>query len=572
MNGSKFLLLTLSAISLMGCPRNKQKVGHRVGLLPEFSNVVSLAITNAKIWTGNDSMPWAEAMAVRNDSIIYIGNQAGLQPLLDKKTQLIDAQGNMITPGFIDCHVHLLAGGANLTSVQLRDAKTKADFVKRIADYATTMSNGTWMTGGDWDESYWGGALPEANWVDSVTKNYPICLNRVDGHACFANSAAMKAAGITAATKDTIGGMIVRDAKGNPTGVFKDNAMLLLEKYVAPKTEEQKDKALQAAMDFVASKGVTSVHRMGTWDDLAVFRRAHQNNNLKTRLYANVPLETWAKLRDEIALNGRGDSWLRIGGLKGFVDGSLGSRTAAMLKPYKDNAKNKGFYVTPLDTIYHQVGLADRADLSVMIHAIGDRSIFELLYIYEAIGLENGDKDRRFRIEHAQHIDPADIARFAGTGVIASMQPYHAIDDGRWAEKLIGAERAKTAYPFRDLLTSGGTVVFGSDWFVAPPTPLEGIYAAMTRQTLDGKNPNGWIPAQKISLEQALKGYTKSAAYASFEEKIKGTLEVGKLADFVLLGADLTQIAPEQIKNVPILMTVVGGRIVYQPEKPKPVQ
>jgi predicted amidohydrolase YtcJ len=572
MNGSKFLLLTLSAISLMGCPRNKPKLGKNISLLPEYSTVVSIAITNAKIWTGNDSMPWAEALAVRNDSIIYVGNQAGLQPLLDKKTQLIDAQGNMLTPGFIDSHVHLLLGGYNLTSVQLRDAKTRMDFVKRIADYAATLPDKVWMTGGDWDESYWGGALPEASWVDSVTKNHPICLNRVDGHACFANTAAMQAAGITAATKDTAGGVIVRDAKGNPTGVFKDNAIQLIEKFVAPKTEEQKDKALQAAMDFVASKGVTSVHHMGTWDDLAVFRRARQNNHLKTRLYANVPLETWAKLRDEIGQNGRGDNWLRIGGLKGFVDGSLGSRTAAMLKPYNDNPKNKGFFVTSLDTIYQQVGAADRSDLSVMIHAIGDRSIFELLYIYEAVGIENGDKDRRFRIEHAQHIDPADIPRFAGTGVIASMQPYHAIDDGRWAEKYIGADRAKTAYAFNDLLNSGATVAFGSDWFVAPPTPLEGIYAAVTRRTLDDKNPKGWIPAQKISLEQALKCYTKSGAYASFEEKIKGTLEVGKLADFVLLGADLTQIAPEQIRNVPILMTVVGGRIVYQLEKPKSVQ
>jgi predicted amidohydrolase YtcJ len=572
MNGSKFLLLTLSAISLMGCPRNKQKVGKNIRLLPEFSTVVSIAITNAKIWTGNDSMPWAEALAVRNDSIIYVGNEAGLQPLLDKKTQFIDAQGNMVTPGFIDSHVHLLLGGYNLTSVQLRDAKTKIDFVKRIADYAATLPNNAWMTDGDWDESVWGSALPEASWVDSITKNHPICLNRADGHACFANTAAMQAAGITAATKDIVGGVIVRDANGNPTGVFKDNAMQLVEKFIAPKTEEQKDKALQAAMDFVASKGVTSVHHMGTWDDLAVFRRAYQNNHLKTRLYANVPLETWAKLRDEIAQNGRGDSWLRIGGLKGFVDGSLGSRTAAMLKPYNDNPKNKGFFVTSLDTIYQQVGAADRSDLSVMIHAIGDRSIFELLYIYEAVGIENGDKDRRFRIEHAQHIDPADIPRFAGTSVIASMQPYHAIDDGRWAEKYIGADRAKTAYAFNDLLNSGATVAFGSDWFVAPPTPLEGIYAAMTRRTLDDKNPKGWVPAQKISLEQALKCYTKSGAYASFEEKIKGTLEVGKLADFVILGADLTKMAPEQIRNVPILMTVVGGRIVYQPEKPKPVQ
>jgi predicted amidohydrolase YtcJ len=570
MNGLKFLLLTLLAGSLTGCPRNKQKVGKRVGLLPEMSTVVSIAITNAKIWTGNDSLPWAEALAVRNDSIVYIGSQAGLQPLLDKTTQLIDAQGNMVTPGFIDCHVHLLEGGYRLTAVQLNEATSKADFVKRIANYTPTLSKNAWMTGGNWDETHWGGTLPEANWVDSVTGGHPVWLNRVDGHSGLANTAAMKAAGITAATPNPAGGVIVRDAKGNPTGVFRDNAMSLIEKVVAPVTEAEKDKALQAAMDFIASKGVTSVHHMGTWDELAVFRRAHQNNNLKTRVYANVPLETWARLRDEIAQTGRGDSWLRIGGLKGFADGSLGSHTAAMKKGYTDAAKNKGIFVTSLDTLYQQIGLADRADLNVMIHAIGDKSIFELLYIFEAIDLENGDKDRRFRIEHAQHIDSMDIPRFAGLGVIPSMQPYHLIDDGRWAQKYIGAERAKTSYAFQDLLTSGAKVVFGSDWFVAPPTPLEGIYAAVTRRTLDDKNPKGWVPAQKISLNAALKAYTKDAAYASFEERIKGTLEVGKLADFVLLGGDLTQIAPENLRNVPILMTVVGGRVVYQ--LPKPVQ
>jgi predicted amidohydrolase YtcJ len=327
---------------------------------------------------------------------------------------------------------------------------------------------------------------------------------------------------------------------------------------------ELADRALDTAMAYVAEQGVTSVQNMGSWRDLAVFERAHQAGRMKTRIYAVVPLASWAQLRDTVAARGHGDEWVRIGGLKGFVDGSLGSHTAAMLHPFTDAPRDSGLLVNTPDDLYTWTSNADKAGLQVMVHAIGDRANRLQLDIYQRVERENGPRDRRFRIEHAQHLAPADIRRFGQLGVIASMQPYHAIDDGRWAERVIGPERSRTTYAFRSLLDAKARLAFGSDWFVAPPTPLEGIYAATTRRTLDGKHPEGWVPEQKITVEEALRAYTSGAAYASFEDGIKGTLERGKLADLVLIDRDLTRIPAEQIRDAHILMTVVGGKVVYE--------
>lgn len=317
-------------------------------------------------------------------------------------------------------------------------------------------------------------------------------------------------------------------------------------------------------MTYVAAQGVTAVHHMGSWSDLAIFERARTAGRLRTRIYASVPLDSWQRLRDTIAARGTGDDWLRIGGLKGFVDGSLGSHTAAMLEPFTDAPGDRGFFVNTPEDLYAWVSGADKAGLHVIVHAIGDRAIRTQLDIYERVAQEDGPRDRRFRIEHAQHIAPADIPRFAALGVIASMQPYHAIDDGRWAERVIGPERAKGTYAFRSLLESGATIAFGSDWFVAPPTPIEGIYAAVTRRTLDDANPDGWVPEQKITVEQALRAYTVDAARASFAEGSRGMLRRGRLADIVVLDRDLTAIAPETIRDARVTLTVVGGGIVFE--------
>jgi predicted amidohydrolase YtcJ len=525
---------------------------------------VTLAVVNARIWTGNPQRPWAEAIAVRGDRIAAVGSSAEIQKMTGASARVVDAHGQMLVPGFNDSHVHIISAGRGLSSVKLRDASTPAEFIARIKAYAKTIPKGAWITDGDWDHTLWGGELPTRRWIDSVTPDNPVWVARLDGHMSLANSLALAAAHVTRATKEVDGGVIERDAKGEPTGLLKDNAQGLVDDSMPDPPEAVADRAFDAAMHFLAERGVTSAQNMGTWYDLAIFERAHKAGRMITRMYAVVPLATWEQLRDTVAARGHGDEWVRIGGLKGFVDGSLGSHTAAMLQPFSDAPRDSGLLVTSPESLYARTSGADKAGLNVMVHAIGDRAIRIQLDNYERVEREDGPKDRRFRIEHAQHIAPSDMPRFAKLGVIASMQPYHEMDDGRWAEPIIGHERSKTTYAFKSILESGARLAFGSDWSVAPPTPIEGIYGAVTRETLDGKHPGGWIPEQKISVEDALRAYTSGAAYASFEEKIKGTLESDKLADFVLIDKDLTAIPPEEIRNAHIMMTVVGGRVVYE--------
>jgi predicted amidohydrolase YtcJ len=528
--------------------------------------VTDLVVTNGHIWTGNEAMPWAAALAVQSDTLAFVGDSEDVEEFLQRATTVIDARGRLVTPGFIDSHVHFLDGGFRLSSVQLRDAGTPSEFIARIREYAADQPAGTWITGGDWDHERWGGELPSRAWVDSVTPQHPVWVSRLDGHMALANTEAMRLAGIPDDVADVEGGTVVRD-NGRPTGIFKDNAMSLVSPHVPPPSPAQRDRALDAAMAYVAEQGVTSVHDAGDvggfTETLETFRRAQREQRLKTRIYASLPLSQYAKLEQLVDSVGWGDEWLRFGLLKGFVDGSLGSHTAAFLEPFTDAPNDTGLLVNTADDLYVWISAADKAGLHVMTHAIGDRAIRMLLDIYERVALENGERDRRFRMEHAQHIHPADMGRFAVLGVIASMQPYHAIDDGRWAEKVIGAERIKTTYAFRSLLDNDAHLAFGSDWFVAPPTPMDGIYAAVTRRTLDGKNQDGWVPEQRISVEEALRAYTIGAAYASFEEHLKGSLEPGKLADFVILEEDITKIDPAAIRNVAVDMTVVGGKIVF---------
>lgn len=524
---------------------------------------ITLAIVNARVWTGDERRPWADAVAVRGDRIAAVGSSAEIRKLALGDTRVIDAAGGMVVPGFIDSHIHFITGGHRLASVQLRDARTPEEFIARIKAFAATLPEGSWITGGDWDHEHWGGELPSRTWIDSITPNHPVWVTRLDGHMSLANSAALRAAGVTRDVRDVPGGTIVRDENGELTGVFKDNATSLVDRAVPDPTDIQDDRALDAAMKYVNAQGVTSVHDMGSWGSLAVYRRAHAAGRLTTRIYAGVPLSSWQRLRDTVAANGRGDSMLRIGLLKAFVDGSLGSHTAAFFEPFTDVPTDTGLLVTSPESLYENISGADKAGLHVAVHAIGDRAIDIQLGIFERVAKENGPRDRRFRIEHAQHIAPRDFPRFAQLGVIASMQPYHAIDDGRWAERVIGPERIKTTYAFRSLLDAKARVAFGSDWFVAPPTPLEGIYGAVTRRTLDDANPNGWVPEQKITVEEALRAYTRDAAYASFEENEKGTITTGKLADLVLIDRDLTTIPPAEIRDAKVVKTIVGGKVVF---------
>ena len=526
---------------------------------------MSLAIINARVWTANPNQPWAEAIAVKDNIIAYVGATRQIKKHITEETKVIDAAGMFVCPGFTDSHLHLLEGGFHLSSVQLRDAKTPAEFINRIAEFAKTCEPGDWILGGDWDHSLWGGDLPNRHWIDEVTPFNPLWVSRLDGHMALANSLALKIANIDKNTVSPAGGTIVKDENGQLTGILKDNTMELVYPFIKEPSDSLKFSALDAAMQYLLEQGVTSIHHMGSWDDLRIYKHYRDEEKLRIRISAAVPLSTWRKLAETINSNNFSDKWIRIGGLKSFVDGSLGSHTALFHEPYTDKPTDSGLLVTPYDELLKMMLEADKAGLQAITHAIGDKANTIILDIYERVILQNGNRDRRFRVEHAQHLRNSDIERFRELSVIASMQPYHAIDDGRWAEPLIG-DRIKTTYAFCSLLDAGTDLVFGSDWYVAPPVPLLGIYAAVTRQTLDGLNPDGWVPEEKVFIEAALKCYTISPAYASFEESIKGSIAPGKLADLVMIDQDITKIKPVTIKDALIMMTIIDGKIEYHRE------
>jgi len=525
-----------------------------------------LILTNARIWTGNPEQIRAEAIAIKADTILAVGNKDDMLDFQGRKTEVRNVEGKMIVPGFIDCHVHFVSSGRGLSSVQLRDADRPEEFVRRIRDYAATVPEGAWILEGNWDHKLWDGRLPHRAWIDRYTPNHPVFVSRLDGHMALANTAALRAAGCERRIPEMEGGTVVRDKNGKPTGVLKDKAMSLVAEHIPAPTPEQEDAALMAAVKHLASKGVTTVHNMDAADInvLEAYERARRRGDQLIRFYVAVGLHDWEALRDKLAREGRGDEWLRIGLVKGMVDGSLGAHTAAFFAPFTDAPEDRGLLVTPEPTLRRQIIDADAAGLQVAVHAIGDRANDLLLDIFAEAIEENGTRDRRFRIEHAQHPRLRDIRRFGPMGVIASVQPYHAIDDGRWAEKVIGEKRLQTTYAFRSFLDHDARLAFGSDWSVAPPDPLLGIYAAVTRRTIDGENPNGWTPEQKIKVEEALRAYTIDAAYASFEEHLKGSLEPGKLADLVMLDRDILTAAPESIPDTRVLMTMVGGEVVYE--------
>lgn len=519
-----------------------------------------LLVTNATIWTGNPESPKAEAMAIKGDSVLAVGSFKDLEKFKGDSTEILDVHGKFITPGFIDAHVHLLMGGNSLLNVQLRDTKTKQEFIDRIASFAKKIKPDQWVVEGNWDHTLWGGELPEKEWIDEYTKDNPVAIYRMDGHMILANSAALKIAGIDKNTPDVENGEIVKDSEGNPTGILKSKAMYLVLNKIPVLSNSEKEDAINAAQDYLLSQGVTTIHDVDSLGGFEVAQEMYTNKKLKVRMYTADPLYKWAS----VSKTDRSEKWLKNGLLKGFVDGSLGSHTAAFNDPYSDKLDDRGLFIVNEDSLFSQILNADNEDLQVTVHAIGDRANNGLLNIYERVIEKNGTKDRRLRIEHAQHLTTEDIKRFSKLNIIASVQPYHAIDDGRWAEELIGPERIKTTYAFKSLLDANTTLVFGSDWPVAPASPLYGMYAAVTRQTLDNKNPEGWVPEQKINIEQALTAYTKNGAYSSFDENIKGTLEPGKLADFVILNENLTTIKPEKLKNVKVLQTYVGGKQVFK--------
>ena len=525
------------------------------------------AFINGKIYTVNKEQPYAEAVIVEGNKIIFVGSNDEAMKLIDEPTTVIDIDGKLMLPGFIDNHVHFISGGFYLLGIDLRPANSTTEFKKILKDYSEKHS-GKWITGGYWDHEKWEKKdLPTKDMIDEVVSNAPVFVDRLDGHMGVANSYALKLAGITKDTENPDGGLIIKDPKtGEPTGVLKDNAMYLVTKLIPDPTADENFEALLAAFEEAKKLGITSVQDITYNDGLTAYEKAKNEGRLTCRIFTRWPISDYQNLVKKNIQIGYGDDYIKMGSLKAFADGSLGSSTAWFFERYNQDTTTTGL---PMDVIndgsLEKWSLdADKNHLQLSVHAIGDKANSYMLDLYEKIIKENPDWDRRFRIEHAQHVRFEDIKRFAKLGVIASVQPYHCIDDGVWAEKRIGPERIKYTYPFKSFLDAGVKLCFGTDWYVAPLNPLLGLYAAVTRRTLDDKNPNGWIPEQKISIEDAIKCYTINSAYASFEENIKGSIEVGKLADLIVLSYDILTIDPVKIKDATVEMTIFDGKIIYQ--------
>jgi predicted amidohydrolase YtcJ len=527
-----------------------------------------LIVTGAKVSTFDPAHPEVEAVAILGERIVAAGPRDEVAAWRGPATRIIDAQGRRVVPGFNDAHVHFVSGGMDLDNVDLKDAPSPDELVKRVADRTARTPKGEWVLGGNWDEQSWTPArLPDRLLIDRVTPATPVFLSRYDGHMALANSVAMSLAGVTAKTPDPPGGEIVRDARGEPTGLFKDAALSIVARVIPPFSREQRLRAARRALAHAASLGVTSGQDMNPeYDDIAAYAELLERGELTARIYAAPTLTNW---QDQAKIGLRrafGSPWLRLGALKGYADGSLGSTTAYFFDPYTDAPRTHGLLsdeMQPLEAMRERMVKADAAGLQLCVHAIGDRGISMILDLYAEVARANGERDRRLRIEHAQHMAPKDFERFAALHVIASMQPYQAIDDGRWAETRIGPERIKTTYAFRTFLDRGVRLALGTDWSVAPLDPMQTIYAAATRATLDGKHPDGWLPEQKISVKEAVEAYTQGSAYAEFQEKEKGTITPGKLADLVILSADIFTIDPRAIKDVKVVTTIVGGRVVW---------
>ena len=531
------------------------------------SQTMKTAYINGKIYTVNEYRPIAQAVVVENNKIVFVGSDEEAKKLIDASAAVIDLKGKLMLPGFIDNHVHFITGGFYLLGIDLRPANSTSEFKQILKEYSKKFP-GKWITGGYWDHEKWEvNDLPTKEMIDEVVSDQPVFVDRLDGHMGVANSYALKLAGITKDTESPEGGLIVKDPKtGEPTGVLKDNAMYLISKHIPEPNAEENYEALLAALEESKKLGITSVQDITYGNALNAFHRAKDEGKLTCRIFTRWPISDYKDHVEKNIRAGYGDDLIRMGSLKAFADGSLGSSTAWFFDRYDQDTMTTGLAMDIITdgSMEKWCKDADRHELQLSVHAIGDKANSYMLDLYEKISKENPEWDRRFRIEHAQHVRFEDIPRFAEIGVIASVQPYHCIDDGVWAEKRIGPDRIKYTYPFKSFLDSGVKVCFGTDWYVAPLNPLLGLYAAVTRRTLDDKNPDGWIPEQKISIEDAIKCYTINSAYASFEENIKGSIEVGKLADLIVLSDDILTIDPVRIKDVKVEMTIFDGKIIYK--------
>ena len=588
--------------------------------LPAIAQDADLVLQHGVVWTVDDNNPRVEAIASLNDKIVYVGSDAGVAQYIGPNTRVVDLGGKLVTPGFYDNHVHFESTGRLLYGLNLLDVSDERGFVERIRDVHERYSPGTWIVGGDWsayetwaagdvaeagqevnpDDLYGNLFLPNKEMIDDFTADRPVLVRRFDRKVYMANSAALELAGITAATPDPDGIAVERSAGGEPTGALfnpvsgavestvlvRDNVGAFFRDFIPEPSRKQRIAETLETWKKMASVGVTSycdITSNPVYVD--IYREMREKDFMTARVRYRPPLDKWEYMSELGIRIGFGDEWIRFGAVKAWIDGIMGNSSARFYEPYTHNPASRGiwrdimfpFERSPdnpedMQSRLERLALdADNAGIQLSVHAIGDEANGYLMDLLERIIEKNGDKDRRFRLVHAQIMTDRDIKRAGQMKIVAEVQPFHTSDDMRWMEERIGRDRSRGAYAFRRLWDSGATVSFGSD---SPGTnasryflnPVLGLYAAVTRKTLSGQPEGGWFPQEKITIEEAIKAYTLNTAYAGYEEDIKGSLEVGKLADFVIHSDNLLTMNPDGIKDVAILMTVVGGKVVYEAE------
>ena len=597
------ILALLSVLAVSGVPL----------LQKPAARPADLVLVNGRVYTVDTATPWAEAVAVRGDRIVAVGTTAAVRALADAGTRVIDLGGAFVTPGFNDGHVHMESTGALLTGANLLDVHEPKVFRGRIAEAARRLPAGSWITRGDWGAyEQWsqgsaggvagkpasGPFMPDRQLIDEVTPQHPVFVNRFDQSAFLANSYALKLAGVTAETTNPAGGEFARDSSGRLTGIVRgDAAVAIIRKAITPISFEQRLVQVRAVMQEAREAGVTTVQDLTSGPQLQAYQVLRDSGDLTVRIMLRPTLDNAERIDALGISHGFGDDWLKFIGFKAWVDGIMGGSSAMFFEPYSHDPKNKGrlrpimepesrpgfaaemtvnqhYTDQPPGNLERLLRIAARTGLTPHIHAIGDKANRIILDVFERVLREEKllGTDHRWRVIHAQVVHPSDFARFGKLGLIAEINPYHVSDDMRWMEERIGPERSQGAYAFRTLKNNGAVLVFGSD---SPGTnaaryflnPVYGLFAAVSRQTLKGEPAAGWFPKERLTIEEAIEAATKNPAWASFEERSKGTITVGKLADLAVFDRNLIEVAkknPAELLTAKVRYTIVGGRVVYE--------
>lgn len=535
---------------------------------PPPSSPADVVLTKGAIYTGDAQRPRVEAIAMRGEWIVAAGSNDEIHKWIGPKTQVVDLRGAFAMPGFNDAHVHFGYAAEEKLAVAIEGARSLAEFQRRIRERLSEFKPGEWITGRGWDHTLWPEKkFPTRQDLDAVSRDHPMFFGRVDGHVGVANSLALKLSGITRETADPSGGRILHDPEtGEPTGMLEeDPAMELVQHRIPDLSAAQRRRGIELVLAEASRNGITSAQDNSKWADFLVYEKLKSEGKLSLRITEwlpfSAPLEQLESLREH---GGASDRWLKTGPVKAYLDGSLGSRTAALLAPYADDPGNSGILRMDPGDVERMAIERDRAGFQIAFHAIGDRANRVALDTFAAVRAANGVRDRRDRVEHAQVVAAGDVERFAALDVVASMQPCHLLTDVRWTEARLGAGRSVAVHAWNSMEKHGVRLAFGTDYPVEPISPLRGLYACVTRELPEGGPAGGWRPQEKISIEDCIRNYTLGSAYAQFEEQRKGQLTPGELGDIVVLSADVTHIPPRELLRVQVRMTLVGGRIVYE--------